>query len=228
MALPADAAQLAATQGDLATAAARQPLHRWDPAAPLGGCFVCFDAGDRPFAGAAVLAADHRLIAATSATAAPVTAPYVPGLLALRELPILVAVMAELEPRPPLLLVNATGRDHPRRAGLALHLGAVLDLPTIGVTHRPLLAADTPPRWDIAGRGATEPIVVDGEAVADWVVTRTGCRAVVAHPGWCTDRATARAVVVAATGSKSRTPEPIRVARQSARTARARAHGLTR
>lgn len=41
---------------------------------------------------------------------------------------------------PDVLLVNATGRDHPRGAGLALHVGAAVDVPTVGVTHRPLLA----------------------------------------------------------------------------------------
>ncbi len=48
--------------------------------------------------------------------------------------------MGALEVEPDVLLVNASGRDHPRRAGLALHLGALLDLPTVGVTHRLLVA----------------------------------------------------------------------------------------
>ena len=48
--------------------------------------------------------------------------------------------MRALPVAPEVLLVNATGRDHPRRAGLAFHLGAVLGLPTVGVTTRPLVA----------------------------------------------------------------------------------------
>ena len=53
----------------------------------------------------------------------------------MREGPLLEAAVRALEVEPDLLLVNATDRDHPRRAGLALHLGALLDLPTVGVTH---------------------------------------------------------------------------------------------
>jgi len=57
-------------------------------------------------------------------------------LLALREGPLLEAAVRALDERPDA----ATGRDHPRRAGLAVQLGTLLELPTIGVSHRPLLA----------------------------------------------------------------------------------------
>src|SRR5207249_2465672 len=80
-------------------------------------------------------------------------AAYEPGLLALREGPLLEAAARDL-PEPDLLLVNATGRDHPRRAGLALQLGAVLELPTIGVTHRLLL---TEGDWPADEEGLTSP-----------------------------------------------------------------------
>jgi len=52
-------------------------------------------------------------------------------------------------------LVNATGRDHPRRAGLALQLGAVLDLPSVGVTHTPLLAQGEWPPGEAGARSAS-------------------------------------------------------------------------
>jgi hypothetical protein len=78
-------------------------------------------------------------------------AAYVPGLLALRLGPICEAAIRALRPVADVVLLDATGRDHPRRAGLALHLGVALDLPSVGVTHRPLLArgdwpADAPRR----------------------------------------------------------------------------------
>jgi hypothetical protein len=60
----------------------------------------------------------------------------------------------ELEPTPDILLVNATGRDHPRRAGLALHVGAVLELITVGVTDHPLVATAQEPGPE---EGATAP-----------------------------------------------------------------------
>ncbi|MGZ4132919.1 MAG: endonuclease V [Actinomycetota bacterium] len=148
-------------------------------------------------------------------------AGYVAGALALREGPLLEAAVRAL-PRPPdILLVNATGRDHPRGAGLALHLGAVLGLPTVGVTVRPLLAAGPEP---VPERWATSPLVLDGVIVAAWLRTQTGVRPVVVHPAWRTDLDTALAVARTSV-ERARTPEPMRLARRAARLARARDEG---
>jgi deoxyribonuclease V len=146
-------------------------------------------------------------------------APYAAGLLALREGPVLEAVVRALAIAPDVLLVDATGRDHPRRAGLALHLGAVLDLPTVGVTHRPLLA-DGP--WPDDVRGARSELRLDGEVVGAWLRTRPGARPLAVHAAWRTDVDTAVAVVLAAT-RRHRTPEPIRHARRLARVTRSAA-----
>jgi deoxyribonuclease V len=113
-------------------------------------------------------------------------------------------------------MVDATGHDHPRRAGLALHLGAVLDMPTIGVTHRPLLAVGD---WPTGDRGARSPLLLDGVLVGFWVRTRDGRRPLAVHAGWRTDPALAVRVVLAA--GHHRTPTPLREARRLARTARA-------
>jgi deoxyribonuclease V len=83
-----------------------------------------------------------------------VGAAYVPGLLALREGPALAAAVSGLRRRPDVLLVDASGADHPRRAGLAVHLGWALDLPTVGVTSRPLLAGAEPDEPSGAPRGS--------------------------------------------------------------------------
>jgi deoxyribonuclease V len=190
----------------------------------VGGSYACFArgiagagaAGDLGVAGAAVVRG-RRLVAVATALGSAGT-PYVPGQLALREGPLLEAAVRGLSVRPPVLLVNATGRDHQRRAGLAVHLGAVLDLPTIGVTDRPLLAhGDLPP--DLAW--ATSPLWLDGEPVGAWLRTRPGARPVAVHAGWRTDVDTALAVVRAAT-RRARTPEPLRRARTAARTTRSR------
>ncbi|MGH2812253.1 MAG: endonuclease V, partial [Actinomycetota bacterium] len=146
---------------------------------------------------------------------------YQPGLLALREGPLLEAAVRRLSILPDVLLVNATGRDHPRRAGLALHLGAVLDLPTVGVTERPLLATGAVPD---ARRGASAPLHLENEVVAFWVRTRHGIRPVVAHAAWRTAPSVATEVVIAAT-KKARTPEMLRRARRAARAARGNAGG---
>jgi deoxyribonuclease V len=179
---------------------------RWQPATTLlriGACFVCFErvqgagtAGDRGFAGAAVTHRRRLLAGATSS--GPAGGPYLPTLLALREGPLLEQAVRALPTAPEVLIVNATGRDHPRRAGLALQLGAVLGLPTVGVTTRPLVAEGA---WPTGQRAGAKPVAV--------------------HAAWQTDVEDAVQVVLAAT-RRARTPEPLRRARTLARTERAR------
>jgi deoxyribonuclease V len=221
---PADAGELARVQDALGRVG--PPPWRWSSEAlAVGGCYVCFARGvsgpggrdDLGVAGAAVARGRRLLAAATVVGSAG--APYSAGRLALREGPLLEAAVRELPLRPEVLLVNATGRDHPRRAGLALHLGAVLELPTVGVTDRPLLAHGDPPA-DVAG--ASSPLLLDGEPVGAWVRTRAGARPVAVHAAWRTDVDTAVAVVLAAIRRPARTPEPLRRARTAARVARAR------
>jgi deoxyribonuclease V len=200
------------------------PEH-WQPPATvlgIGACFVCFErvhgagaAGDMGFAGAAVTSRRRLLAGVTSA--GPAGGPYRPALLALREGPLLEQAVHALPIVPEVLIVNATGRDHPRRAGLAVHLGAVLGLPTVGVTTRPLIAEGA---WPADQRGATTPLLVGGEVVGCWVRTRAGAKPVAVHAAWQTDAQDAVQVVLAAT-RRARTPEPLRRARTLARTRRA-------
>ncbi len=143
-------------------------------------------------------------------------APYVPGLMALRLGPLLEQTVHTLDQRPDVLLLDATASDHPRRAGLALHLGAELDSPTIGVTHRPLTASG---EWPVDERGATSPLRIGDSVVGCWLRTQPGVRPLAVHPGWRVDLATAVEVVLAVT-RRHRTPEPLRRSRQLARRAR--------
>jgi deoxyribonuclease V len=218
---PATAEALIREQEELAHAT--PPPWHWTEDAAVAGCFVCFvrgktgpgQAGDPGWAGAAIFRGDRR--SATAVVTGAAGAAYQCGLLALREGPLLEAAILGLVETPDLLLVNATGRDHPRRAGLALHLGAVLDVPTVGITHRLLVAAG---HWPADERGATSPFQVEGELAGRWLRTRPGTRPLAVHAAWRTDAETA---VVAATAmmSATRTPEPLREARRLARTARA-------
>lgn len=146
-----------------------------------------------------------------------VGAAYLPGLLALREGPVLAAAVAALTQTPDVLLVDASGADHPRRAGLAIHLGWALDLPTVGITRRPLRAGGEDPAQV---RGEWSPLQLDGDVVAASVCTRTGARPVVAHAGWRTDVETAVAVALAASTEGARAPVPLQEARRVAREAR--------
>jgi deoxyribonuclease V len=148
----------------------------------------------------------------------PAGAGYLPGLLALRIGPLLDQAVQHLAQRPHVLLIDATGRDHPRRAGLALQLGAVLDLPTVGVTHRPLLATGA---WPTDTTGAAAPLHLDGKIVGYWLRSRAGTRPIAVHAAWRTDPDSALTVIRACTGH-TRTPAPLRHARHLARQARAR------
>lgn len=217
MAWPQTAEELAQVQHALAAAA----LPEWQlpqGRVEIGGCFVCFErgpsgpgqAGDRGWAGAALSSG------ATAVAEGRAGAAYAAGLLALREGRLLEEAVRRLPRLPEVLLVNATGRDHPRRAGLALHLGAVLGVPTVGVTHRPLLAAGD---WPEDEAGATSPLVLEDELVGHWLRTRPGTRPLAVHAAWRTDSETALAAVRASLRGR-RTPEPIRVSRKAARLGR--------
>lgn len=145
-------------------------------------------------------------------------APYVPGRLAARVGAMLAVALSGLEVPPEVVLVDATGLDHPRRAGLAVHLGAVTGLPTVGVTRRPLLATGSLPE---RRRHEVSPLWLEGRCVAYWVCTRTGARPLVAHAGWRTSPETAARVVLRASTPAARTPVPLQEARRVAREARA-------
>jgi deoxyribonuclease V len=240
LAVDADAARL-----DGAFALAERSL--------IGGCFVAYargeagpgNPGDRAWAaavtwsptgrrrdeGAALRGTSHASgprIAKDSAeqavVAGTVPASYEPGLLAMREGPILEQAVRALELLPDVLLVDATGTDHPRRCGLAVHLGAALGIPTVGVTHR-LLHADEPVARLALMRGERSPVMVGEEVVAYEVVTRTGARPVLAHAAWRTTAEDAAEVVLSASTESSRTPVPLGEARRVAREARAIASG---
>jgi deoxyribonuclease V len=174
------------------------------------------EAGDPAWAAASLVSEDG--LVSSSLVEGEAGARYEAGLLALREGPLLEAAVRNLPCAPNALLVNATGRDHPRRAGLALNLGAILDIPTVGVTHRPLVARG---EWPEPERGACSPLDIDGEVVGYWVCTKVEARPLAVHAAWRTDPETGRELLLAATNSRIRTPEPLRQSRRTARTARA-------
>ncbi len=85
----------------------------------------------------------------------PLTFPYVPGLLSFREIPALLAALTKLQHAPDLIFCDAQGYAHPRRFGLACHLGVLLDRPTIGCAKSLLIGTHAEPA---RGRGAWAPI----------------------------------------------------------------------
>jgi len=87
--------------------------------------------------------------------------PYIPGLLAFRELPLLLDIFAEIEAAPDLVLVDGQGIAHPRRLGIASHLGLFLDVPTIGCAKSILRGRHGP----LAPERGSRSWLLDGEEV---------------------------------------------------------------
>jgi deoxyribonuclease V len=94
--------------------------------------------------------------------------PYVPGLLSFRECPILLAAFARLETEPDLILIDGHGRAHPRRFGIACHIGILFDKPTIGCAKSRLVGEHEEPG---ERAGAAAPLMLEGERLG--VVLRT-------------------------------------------------------
>lgn len=208
------------------TRLASQVVEEWTPPrgpVAAGGCFICFRRGYSGMgergepAWCAAVRMRGRRIAEHAVVTGRAGHPYAPGLLALREGPALEAAVRALRQRPEVVLVNASGRDHPRRAGLALHLGAVLGIPTIGVTHRPFGGQG---EWPADERGAASPVTYEGEIVGFWLRSRVNARPVVVHAAWRTPPEVALEIARRSI-HRARTPEPLRHARRLARLARA-------
>ena len=97
--------------------------------------------------------------------------PYVPGLLAFREIPLLLQAYQKLHQRPDLILVDAHGWAPPRRAGMACHLGLLLDVPSIGCAKSVLIGEYKMPA---SKRGSASPLIDHGEQIGVALRTRDG------------------------------------------------------
>lgn len=108
------------------------------------------------------------------------TFPYVPGLLSFREIPILLRAFAKLRRTPGLIFVDGHGYAHPRRFGIASHLGVILDCPTIGCAKSILVGTlgDLPDET-----GSWAPLVHDGETIGAGLRTRAGVKPVYVSQG---------------------------------------------
>jgi len=134
----------------------------------------------------------------------PTRFPYVPGLLSFREIPAALAALAELRVAPDLLLCDGQGYAHPRRFGLACHLGLLTDLPSIGVAKSRLIGehGTLPPH-----RGARTGLWHAGELIGTLLRTRAGVRPVYVSIGHRVGLETALDYVLAC-ATRYRLPEP--------------------
>lgn len=142
------------------------------------------------------------------AAAAELSFPYVPGLLSFREIPALAECLREVRTPFDVLLCDGQGVAHPRRFGLASHLGLLLRKPTVGCAKSRLVGehgAVGP------GRGDFSPLMHKGKRVGCALRTRDGVRPVYVSPGHLVDHASSRRIVLAC-ATRFRIPEPTRQA----------------
>jgi len=139
---------------------------------------------------------------------APVTFPYVPGLLAFREGPAVMAALARLATWPDLFLFDAQGIAHPRRLGLAAHLGVILDSPSIGCAKSRLIGSHDEPG---KAMGDWVYLYSDNQVIGVVVRTKTGAQPLYLSIGHRVDLETARDLVLRCIKGH-RLPEPARLA----------------
>ncbi|MFN3704343.1 deoxyribonuclease V [Thermomonas sp.] len=180
------------------------------PLRTVAGFDVGFeDGGATTRAAAVLLDADTLAVLDRQVARLPTRMPYVPGLLSFRELPALLAALAQLPQAPDLALIDGHGIAHPRRLGIAAHFGVATGLPSIGVGKQ-VLVGET--RMALhAMRGAFTPLR-DGTTQIGWLLrSKPGCLPLVVSPGHRVALASAPELVMRFT-TTYRLPEPTRLA----------------
>lgn len=136
----------------------------------------------------------------------PTRFPYVPGLLSFREAPAILAALDRLAEAPDLLLCDGQGIAHPRRFGIACHLGVLTDIPSIGVAKKRLVGSHADPADT---RGAWTALEHEGETLGAVLRSRAQVKPIFVSPGHRVSVETAVELVMACT-TRYRLPETTR------------------
>lgn len=193
-------------------AMARQVIDRDDlplPPRRIAGVDAAFPNGGRTTRAAAVVMRYPELeVVEAVSHELPTTLPYIPGLLSFRELPAILGALERLSMSPDLLLCDGQGRAHPRRFGIACHLGVTTGMATVGVGKSRLCGRNEAPgaeKGDVAD-------LIDGEEVIGRVLrSRSRVRPIYVSVGHRVGLDTAVELVLACT-PRFRLPEPVRQA----------------
>jgi deoxyribonuclease V len=141
----------------------------------------------------------------------PLEFPYIPGLLSFREAPAILAALAKLSVQPSLLILDGQGIAHPRRFGIASHIGVITDTPSIGCAKSRLIGTYTEPG---PRKGDSTPLLYGSEQIGTVLRTRDNTRPVFVSPGHRVSLDSAVELVLRTTAGY-RLPEPTRLAHQS-------------
>ncbi|WP_043113937.1 deoxyribonuclease V [Solimonas soli] len=175
----------------------------------IAGVDVGFEEQGTITRAAAVLLDAQRLVPqAEVLVRRPTTMPYVPGLLSFRELPALLEALRALPEVPQLVYVDGHGIAHPRRLGIAAHLGVASGLPTIGVAKTILVGTHAPLG---ESRGARTPLLDGGTPIGTLLRSKDRVAPLIVSPGHRVSLATAPELVLRAL-TRYRLPEPTRLA----------------
>lgn len=138
----------------------------------------------------------------------PVTFPYVPGLLSFREIPAILNAFRKLKCKPDLLMVDGQGIAHPRRLGIAAHLGVLLDMPSIGVAKSRLTGS-----FEMPGekKGSSSALMDRGQRIGTVLRSRDNVSPLFISPGHKVDIHTATDITLQCI-TRFRLPEPTRLA----------------
>ena len=158
------------------------------------------------FAAVVVLRLHDLQVIDTASATATVSFPYIPGFLSFRECPAVLQACEKLTVKPDCLVCDGQGIAHPRRLGIASHLGLWLDLPSIGCTKSLLVGAYREPGLK---RGSTEPLIHRKEQVGVILRTKDNVSPVFVSPGHKITLKKAVEIVLACC-TKYRLPEPTR------------------
>lgn len=182
---------------------------RFGPVRRIAGADVSYDKKSPVlFAAVVVLDADTGEVVEKVGVRADARFPYVPGLLSFREVPPLLEAFAKLSAPVDLVVADAHGRAHPRRFGLACHLGVALDVPTIGSAKSRLIGTYDEPG---PARGDWSPLRDGDETIGHVLRTRPGVAPIYVSVGHRVSLETARGILLGL-AARYRLPEPIRAA----------------
>jgi deoxyribonuclease V len=196
-----------------------------DSVAGIDNTYVTEDGKTTAGAVVVVLSFPAMEVIETAAAWQQIAFPYVPGLLSFREAPTVLAAYTDLTVEPDVVLCDGQGYAHPRRFGLASHLGVILDRPTIGCAKSRLIGEYEEPERAFA---AYTPLVDRGEVVGAAVRTRPRHKPLFVSPGHKISVETAVAITLACCRNGAFLPEPTRLAHELVtreRRARIDAHG---
>lgn len=184
---------------------------RFDPVQRVAGVDVSVERqGDLGYAAVIVLRLSDMQVEEQAVVSAPVRFPYVPGLLGFREVPIVLEALNHLSQLPDVLLCDGQGIAHPRRFGLACHLGLLTDIPSIGVAKSRLCGHHAPVADE---RGAWVPLYDGAEVIGAVLRSRPGTKPLYVSPGHRVSLMSAIQLVMCCV-THYRLPEPTRLAHQ--------------